>query len=965
MSDKKKLYEKRSLLERLIKKEGRAGNLPNFTEYVGLKGPPNKRVIGSSEYGSYYDPVGKLTGGIGHLITNEDEAAEILNQSKEQAEETFKKDTKKAERYINPLLEEHGIDPSLIGDTQKEGLLGALFQLGKGNFKEKSGLTGFRETFKALKEEDYKKMADEAKDSKWYKKQSPDRVEDFIKLMSVGKERDDLREDVKRLGGFTKSKRVESEPDDSGDFVDALTKPYHKDGGIVKKYADGGKVDSLKQTIKDLADTLGIEDEDSKASDVSRMATKSELDDLSKLKDIQKENPFHTYGTSSQELKRRNLDELTELVGGDRRSAERPFSKKLQEEMMPASTKARPEYHSFIENPESKRFQTPEQLKQTQMPTRASVRNIQTKKAAESAEDFMRPLGTVVDDAAEATSKIKRPLGALAEEATEKASDFIRPRGVMKKLPGLAGVLAGGVAGLASGDANAAMGDILGVDAVGEGSDKIPGRPMHDVEIEKALEGRPELLEKFRRARALESMTPEMKDKIKELEKIPSNQLYAKGGVVHAEDGEVFNKYENPFLRDLTQGENLFQEGDEGYEDYGKQETPSDDSESVAAREQALINEIAGEEKKVEKVAEGDQERKPSSDAKPELDLQSEYKSLLEQLKKPKSTEKSDELKKAEWLDAISSIAGSLDRYGVNPRTPGRQTQFAKQVASREAKTTGMDALKSRAGILKQLQDLKKGSKSGFSNDPKSVESINMADKLKKLYGVDYGGMSEAAMVKAFPGLVSTDRAKFLEKGKESRHKQRFEFKANETEAKRMEKIVSDFNSDPIMRDSKKAIIAADKAETIIKKGGKLAPAVMGRLLARMAGEVGVMTDQDVAAFKGSPQWTDSLQRWFKRGISGKLTKTDKQEMLKMVNNLRTVERSAIAGYADTLAKQYSNASGLSRKRIMSSILPKESSELFEVSDKVKIQAPNGETRLVDKKSVQKYLDKGGKIIED
>jgi len=49
----------------------------------------------------------------------------------------------------------------------------------------------------------------------------------------------------------------------------------------------------------------------------------------------------------------------------------------------------------------------------------------------------------------------------------------------------------------------------------------------------------------------------------------------------------------------------------------------------------------------------------------------------------------------------------------------------------------------------------------------------------------------------------------------------------------------------------------------------------------------------------------------------------------------------------------------------MSSILPKESSELFEVSDKVKIQAPNGETRLVDKKSVQKYLDKGGKIIED
>lgn len=981
MSDKKKLHAKKSLLERLIKREGRAGRLSNFTDYVGLEGPANKRITGSSDYGTYYDPVGKLTGGIGHLIKDEDEATELLTQTKEQAEDRLLKDTKKAEGYIVPLLKEHDIDPSLIGDTQKEGLLGALFQLGKGNLEKKSGLTGFGEAFKALKEEDYKKMADEAKDSKWYKAQSPNRVEDFIKLMSVGKERDDLREDVKRLGGFIKSQEegsVEPETDVSEPELQKDPVLGFNEGGIVKKYADGGfelgpdmteeeiekllrreallprASDSYKRMFREGADFDGLLEED-------KFIGKTRPGDV--LKEV--DNPF-----SKQAVRTKELMDKAAKAGADVAENTPPRLPEDIQELLAAA-------------------------KEKNAPRPDKGRDIITrpKQPGLSDDEFSHRLRAELD-------KAKRKSKPLYEKAAKAGADVAEsdmldmmpsrktfPKSVGKlgktlgKIPGVGAVAGAGIAALMSGDAQAGLGELLGSDTVGDGSDIVregafPSSGSFATETPQLT---PEEEEAAKQFAPKASLTPEQREMLR-------SKGYAKGGVVHAEDGynvpELLQRPdEESFIDKVIKSETepmMYYQGLSKYQDIPEQPLnqkpePISDEKPKSAREQALINEIAGlgGEKKVEKTAEGrEPTSEPKSEKKPELDVQSKYEQLLAELEKPAKREEyggpSWGSTLADSLAALSNIYNYAqgDKPMFEPSAmASERARFDKQQATKTA--SSKDNIKSRADILKQLQDLKKGSKSGFSNDPKSAESLNMADKLKKLYGVDYGGMSEAAMVKAFPGLVSTDRAKFLEKGKESRHKQRFEFKANETEAKRMEKIVSDFNSDPIMRDSKKAIIAADKAETIIKKGGKLAPAVMGRLLARMAGEVGVMTDQDVAAFKGSPQWTDSLQRWFNRGISGKLTKTDKQEMLKMVNNLRTVERSAIAGYADTLAKQYSNASGLSRKRIMSSILPKQSSELFEVSDKVKIQAPNGETRLVDKKSVQKYLDRGGKIIED
>lgn len=717
------------------------------------------------------------------------------------------------------------------------------------------------------------------------------------------------------------------------------------EGGIVKKYADGGKVDSLKQTLKDLADTLGVKDEASKASDMSRMATKSELDDLSKLKDIQKENPFHTYGTSSQELKKRNLDELSELVGGDRRSAERPFSKKLQEEMMPASTKARPEYHSFIENPESKRFQTPEQLKQTQMPTRASVRNIQTKKAAESAEDFMRPLGTVVDEAAESTSKIKRPLGALTKEAAEEVSDFIRPRGFMKKLPGLAGVLAGGVAGLASGDANAAMGDILGADAVGEGSDKIPGRPMHDVEIEKALEGRPELLEKFRRARALESMTPEMRDKIKELEKRPSNQLYAKGGVVHAEDGynvpELLQRPdEESFIDKVIKSETepmMYYQGLSKYQDIPEQPLnqkpePISDEEPKSAREQALINEIAGEGKEVEKTAEGrEPTSEPKSKKKPELDVQSKYEQLLAELEKPA---KREEYGGPSWgaglADSLATLSNIYnyaqgDKPMFKPSAmASERARFDKQQATQSA--SAKDNIKRRAEILKQLQDLKGGGMTAYQKASLDLRKKEHEAKQK----------SKSDLTWEQKEAKKADIKSSVQEKKENRE---------------------------IRNDAKSALDALEQQEKTINEALK------------MLEEDGVATgplDQYYSKFTAKGQTLekklnnlalDKMVKMFagmSKAIDSDAERAFFQSTVPSMGDYERVNIETLRDLRDTIQKL--------KAKTNKAISSYDKSGTFKEQDSIEhvtMVAPNGQVKTVRKDKVQKYLDKGAKVLEE
>ncbi len=134
---------------------------------------------------SYIDSEGRLTGGVGHLLTEKEKAKYPKGTAIPQQEvnKWFEQDTKK---FYNAAIEQ----AEEIGNTD-ERLINALasvnFQLGENWYKE------HKNTWKLLKEGKYNEAAKEAANSNWYK-QTPVRVKDFQKtLMEIP--------NIKRQGG--------------------------------------------------------------------------------------------------------------------------------------------------------------------------------------------------------------------------------------------------------------------------------------------------------------------------------------------------------------------------------------------------------------------------------------------------------------------------------------------------------------------------------------------------------------------------------------------------------------------------------------------------------------------------------------------------------------------------------------------------------------------------------------------
>ena len=162
-----------------IAREGKAADLDNVTRYTGLSGEPNSRVEGSSDYGLYYDSLGKLTAGIGDLITSEDEAQKKMNLTKEEAFEQFNKNKQKNISIMKADLERSGVDYDNLPRRVRDAVDEASFQMG--TFKR------FPSLKRALSEGDFEEAAVQAmtsngvgtSPSSWIK-QTPVRVKDFV-----------------------------------------------------------------------------------------------------------------------------------------------------------------------------------------------------------------------------------------------------------------------------------------------------------------------------------------------------------------------------------------------------------------------------------------------------------------------------------------------------------------------------------------------------------------------------------------------------------------------------------------------------------------------------------------------------------------------------------------------------------------------------------------------------------------
>lgn len=112
----------------------------------------------------YIDPDGNLTGGIGHLMTEQDKKE--FNPDWDQAKklafwvEKFLEDLDNSIRDVNQIIIQKLLP---LNKEQIEVLVNMRFNLGR------EGLLGFKKMFLALKQKNVKWAADEMIDSKWHR----------------------------------------------------------------------------------------------------------------------------------------------------------------------------------------------------------------------------------------------------------------------------------------------------------------------------------------------------------------------------------------------------------------------------------------------------------------------------------------------------------------------------------------------------------------------------------------------------------------------------------------------------------------------------------------------------------------------------------------------------------------------------------------------------------------------------
>ena len=123
----------------------------------------------------YLDTLGKRTVGVGHLCV------EDFWEDDTEYEESFlmdilEKDLQEAIRGAKELMEEHGCAD--IDDRAEEILIEMVFQLGR------TGVSKFRNMWKALSEHNYVGASFEMLDSRWAK-QTPNRAKNMADQMKA------------------------------------------------------------------------------------------------------------------------------------------------------------------------------------------------------------------------------------------------------------------------------------------------------------------------------------------------------------------------------------------------------------------------------------------------------------------------------------------------------------------------------------------------------------------------------------------------------------------------------------------------------------------------------------------------------------------------------------------------------------------------------------------------------------
>jgi len=190
------------------------------------------------------------------------------------------------------------------------------------------------------------------------------------------------------------------------------------------------------------------------------------------------------------------------------------------------------------------------------------------------------------------------------------------------------------------------------------------------------------------------------------------------------------------------------------------------------------------------------------------------------------------------------------------------------------------------ARLLKMQSDLK--NKTDLSNDPESESSKVAQQQLKDIgYSGKVDGLSEELIKKNFSGFLRKSETE-LQRKREERLSDKFGYQKAEKFENDAEKAFNDMNKDPVYSQSKQMLSETrsvrDLIEDAYSKGGPSLAMLGSKLAKGVAGEKGVLTDQDVVRYLQSAGLLNQAQDIFAKATEGKLSEVSKENLTRLMN---------------------------------------------------------------------------------
>lgn len=201
--------------------------------------------------------------------------------------------------------------------------------------------------------------------------------------------------------------------------------------------------------------------------------------------------------------------------------------------------------------------------------------------------------------------------------------------------------------------------------------------------------------------------------------------------------------------------------------------------------------------------------------------------------------------------------------------------------------------------------------------------------KVHKRTGKYYVGDKEIPVSQVLNMNISEHQRK-LEQGNKrigqaneriAQSKEVFVDRQDEDKTRKMEKPIKSYESDATVKQVNEALLRAEGARVALENDSVFALPATSRALARLSGEVGVLTDADVAVWQGSQAVLDRFSRWMKNAAKGTMTQEDKKNAKEMLDVYTKVAENRKRQKAVEIAKRYASTTSDYSEQQMTDIL--------------------------------------------